>query len=624
MEKSESRGLGRSFRLAGLLSVVTALALAAAPARATIHYTVSLAQRDQNLVHVTMTVPAAENPLRVKLPAWNALYQIRDFAFRVTRVHAADERGNSLPVSKSDPNTWLVAGRGSVALDYFVLWDEPGPFSSEVNPSHAFLNLATILFYIPSRRKENVRIEFTDLPAGWRVGVALDSSGAGNSFGAQGYDDLVDAPVEIGAFEEVPLEIGAARVRVLVHAAEERGGPKVWSRDRLTDVVRRVVSYQTGLMRDTPFRSYLFLYHFGLGGGGGSGMEHVNSTAMVLDAGGDPAALTAHEFFHLWNVKRIRPQGLEPVNFNAEQPTTALWFAEGVTNTYTAYTLVRTGLWSRDDFYSDLAAQIETLQSRPARLWQSAEQASLDAWFEKYLLYRRGSLSISYYNKGQLLGVLLDILIRHLSDNAASLDDLMRNLNRDFAKQGRFYRDPADLLSAAKNLTGTEHAAALEEFFRRYVSGTDELPLQDYFSSAGLELRITVRVAAEFGFYVSTVAREGALLTLVTHVVPGSAAEKAGLRPGDEIETLNRAVFPINISEWLAGHKPGEVIHVRLRRGGDLREFSFPLGKREENVYSVREDGRAGEKARRIRRGLLEGVTQAGHPAVSPVPPPPS
>lgn len=571
-----------------------------------------------------MTVPAAEAPLRVTLPTWYALYQVRDFAYRVTRVRATDEQGNPVALAKTETHTWLISGGGNVAVDYYVYWDEPGPFSSEINSSHAFLNLATILFYVPSRRGEDVRVEFADLPAGWRVGTALDSSGGGNSFAAAGYDDLVDAPVEVGAFEEVSVESGAARVRLLVHAAEDRGGPRVWSRDRLADVVRRVVIYQTGLMRDTPFRSYLFIYHFGLGGGGGSGMEHTNSTAIVLEAGGDPAAVTAHEFFHLWNVKRIRPQSLEPVNFLAEQPTTALWFAEGVTSTFGAYTLVRTGLWSRDDFYADLAAQIADLESRPARRWQSAEEASMNAWFDRYPSYRRGSFSISYYNKGQLLGVLLDILLRDLTDNTAGLDDLMRNLNRNFAKQGRYYRDPADLLAAAANLTGSAHRGALEEFFRRYVSSTDELPVQDYLSRAGLELRISVRVAAEFGFYVSTVTRGGTLLSIVSNVASGSSAEKAGVRSGDEIETLNRALFPINVSDWLAGHRPGENIHIRLRHGGEVREVSFPLGKREENTYSIREDGKAGEKARRIRHGLLEGVTQTGRPGVSPAPPPPA
>jgi predicted metalloprotease with PDZ domain len=606
------------------LLAAAAFFIASLPAGATIRYTVSLAQREQNLVHVTMSVPAAESPLVVMLPAWNALYQIRDFAHRVTRVRASDERGNALPVSKSDTHTWLVAGSGPVTVDYFALWNEPGPFSSEVNASHAFLNLATILFYVPLRRGEDVRVDFTDLPAAWRVGVALDSSGPGNLFAAQDYDHLVDAPVEIGAFEEVPIEAGAARVRVLVHAAEDSGGPKVWSRDRLAEVVRRVVAYQTGMMRDIPFRSFLFIYHFGLSGCGASGMEHANSTAICIDAGADPAPVTAHEFFHLWNVKRIRPQSLEPVNYRAEQPTTSLWFAEGVTNTYEAYTLVRTGLWGRGKFYSNLATQIESLASCPARRSQSAEKASLDAWSEKYPFYRCGSSSISYYNEGQLLGVLLDILLRDLSDNAAGLDDLMRNLNRDFAKQGKYYHDSADLLAVAQALAERAHDAALAEFFRRYISGTDELPLSDYLARAGLELRVTVRAVAEFGFYVSTLVREAEPVTVVTQVVPGSAAEKAGLRPGDQIEALNRAPFPMNISAWLAGRSPGEGIRVRLRRGGEARDVSFALGRKEAYVYSVREDGKATEKARRIRRGLLEGVTQTGRPAAnstSSVPP---
>src|SRR5580700_5081521 len=163
-------------------------------------------------------------------------------------------------------------------------------------------------------------------------------------------------------------------------------------------------------MDGAPFERYTFILHIGKGAGGG-GMEHANSTAIGIPSEEYLAGVAAHEFFHLWNVKRIRPASLEPVDYTKEQYTRALWFAEGFTNTYASYTLERTHLWSKEQFYEDLGEQISELEARPANRWQSAEQTSLDAWLEKYPLYNRPRSSVSYYEKGQVLGVLLDILI---------------------------------------------------------------------------------------------------------------------------------------------------------------------------------------------------------------------
>ena len=221
-----------------------------------------------------------------------------------------------------------------------------------------------------------------------------------------------------------------------------------WTIRKLTRMLtnRRV---RIALMGGPPFSEYMFIYHVGRDFGGG-GMEHINCTAI---SAASPAALlnvSAHEFFHLWNVKRIRPQSLEPVDYTREMWTPSLWFAEGVTNTYASYTLVRTGLWTKAQFLADLGDQITELESRPAHRWQSAEESSLDAWLEKYPLYNSPAFSVSYYNKGQLLGVALDISIRDATDNRASLDDVLRRLNRDYAQRGRFYPESAGIQKAVE------------------------------------------------------------------------------------------------------------------------------------------------------------------------------
>lgn len=339
-------------------------------------------------------------------------------------------------------------------------------------------------------------------------------------------------------------------------------------------------------------------------------MEHANSAAISADAPSQLFGVAAHEFFHLWNVKRIRPRSLEPVDYTREMYTRALWFAEGVTNSYEAYSLVRTGLWSAQQFYTRWAAQFSELDSRPARRWQSVEQSSLDAWLEKYSLYNRPEQSISYYNKGELLGFALDIVIRDATDNRASLDDMLRYLNEEYARRGRFYNEDEDLRAAAeaairKAAPGAQ--ADLREFFNRYISGTDEMPYQEWLERAGWELKTGGPRRATFGF---SIRRESGDIWTLEDLEPGSAAERAGLREGDAILDMNGQAVPRQPERWLRDRQPEERVTIRVRRQGDVKDYSFALGQ-SETTYQIVELPNPSEKQRRIREGILRGTTDA-------------
>jgi predicted metalloprotease with PDZ domain len=458
--------------------------LPALSAHATIRYSISLSERSSSRFHVRMEVPALADSVEVDMPVWNALYQVRDFAHRIERLHAELPSGAPAPLRRLTPHSWRAgpASEGLV-LDYFITWEEPGPFASELNLQHAFLNLAMVLLYVPSRRDEDVTLAFANVPAGWRMASALDAGPSAGTFVASGYDALVQAPVEIGSFRDFTIELANRRVTVAIHAGPASAGSQlVWSREHIEDAVRRIVLSQTALMGDAPFPHYLFILHLGTGGGGG--MEHPNSTAIAVAEGEDPAPYMAHEFFHVWNVLRIRPQSLEPVDYTREQPTDTLWFAEGVTSTVAAYTMARTGLWTHEMYYRDLAAQIEELQSRPARRFQSAEDAGIAAWLEKYVQYRSPDFSISYYNKGQLLGLCLDILLREATGNRESLDTLLRAMNVRYAQQHKFYAETAAIQSLAAELAGRD----LSDFFQRYVAGTEDVPFEDILARGGFEI----------------------------------------------------------------------------------------------------------------------------------------
>ena len=594
-----SRACQRAAILAALLFVVR-------PAHATIDYTVSLSHPERHVFAVKMRIPNVRDQVTLQLPAWNALYQIRDFASHMMQVSAQDQEGRSLSLQKLDKQTWSVTGNGTVTVTYPILWDEPGSFGSQLNADHAFLNLAMVLLYVPTRRSEDTQVAFEDVPEGWRVAVELDAAGVATgrrsaTYLAPNYDALVDAPVEIGRFDEFRIDVDGTPIRVVIHG-------DAGDRARLTDWLKRIVGYEVSLMGGAPFREYLFLFHVGSNFGGG-GMEHMNCTAIAVDTAAQLPFYSAHEFFHAWNVKRIRPQSLEPVDYTKEMWTRSLWFAEGVTSTYEAYAQLRSGIWSSQQFYSDLAEQIGTLQSRPAHRWQSVEESSLDAWFEKYSLYNRPEESISYYNKGQIVGVLIDLLIRDRTDNRASLDDVMRSLNEKYAKAGRFYDDSEGLRTTMEEVIRKKAPSAdsdLTDFFRRYISGSDEIPYSDFLGHAGWALRDTSQHRAVFGF---TIGRGTGGPSSIASVDRESDASQQGLKEGDVLVALNGELFPNAPTRWLRDHQPDERVTVQIRRGGEEKDVSFVLGRQTEAAYQIVELPGATEKQLRIRDGILRGVT---------------
>ena len=569
--------------------------------RATIQYTVLLDHPERHLFHVTMTIPDVTDEVIVRMPAWNALYQVRDFSSHVQQVEAFAGPKKAF-IEKTNKQTWRVKGTGTIKIAYATYWDEAGPFASQLNSEHAFINPAMILLYVPERRSENVKLSFPNLPDNWKAATATsggpETAGGARAyvFEAPSYEELADGPIEVGKFDEFQLTGILAEIRVVVHGES-------WRKKQVEEDLRRICRYELKLMDGAPFGRYTFILHFGKGAGGG-GMEHSESTAIGAYSDEYLPNVAAHEFFHLWNVKRIRPASLYPVDDTKEQYTRALWFAEGVTNTYASYTLVRSGIWSKEQFYGDLSEQITELEGRPANRWQSAEQSSLDAWLEKYPLYTQPEYSVSYYTKGQVLGDLLDILIRERTGNGKSLDDVLRSLNMNFAKQGKTYRDSLDVELAAESVAG----GSFEEFFAKYVAGADPFPYQQILGLAGLTLRTVEQRRPSLGFFVEHEANGPFVMGQVD---PEGLAAVAGLRTGDVILSWNGGEVPKRADRWLQEQKAGDLLKLRVRREDKEIAIEFRLGEIKETLYLVGEDAHAGEKARHIREGILRGETSA-------------
>jgi predicted metalloprotease with PDZ domain len=591
------RHLGLRGALLAALVFVPALAR---PARAQVRYKVSLADRAAHMFHVTMTVPNVQGHLAVKMPAWNATYLMRDFAERVEDVRAS-AAGKPLPVWALTGYSWRITGSGTIQIRYRVYWNSTGPFSSQLDNQQAFINFADILFYAPSRRQDTSEVEFTGVPAGWRIAVELPKAAqcpAQACYVAGNYDLLVDAPAEAGKFTEFRFVENGAHLRVVMDAM---GGAK-WNQAQLEEWLRKIVKYETGMMRVVPFKQYLFIYHIGPGAGGG-GMEHSNGTAIAVPEFSEIPAITAHEFFHLWNVKRIRPQSLTPYDYEHPMWTRSLWFAEGVTSTYAAYTMVRTGLWAPEQYYAHLGQLITALESRPARRWQSVEESSLDTWYGKYPFYNRPERSISYYNKGELVGVLLDIRIRQVTGNQKSLNSVMRYMYAQYPAKHRFYDGTAAIEAAVNHVAGRD----LDGFFQRYVAGTAPIPWNKMLGRAGLDVTSKTMQVADPGFRWRSTAGGAAV---VTEVTPGGPAAKAGLEVGDVVISSEGVPLPPYAPFWIRQERPGATVELQVARNGRVMTMPLTFGSRSQMVYQVAPIANPSPEQKRILEGLLHAGTR--------------
>jgi predicted metalloprotease with PDZ domain len=558
-----------------------------------IHYIVSLANPERHLIQVTIEIPPGQSERELQLPVWNALYQIRDFSQYMNWIRADTSGGNEISLTQLNKSRWKISdAENGARVQYEMFSDNPGPYGAQFGPHHAFFNLAEILCYIEGERGNPADVEFHGVPSGWKIATPLSQQGSG--FSAVSYDQLVDSPVEIGTFDERDFGAACGKYRVVVDAD---GAEAILN--KIIPPVQRIISAETNWMNDCPFQRFLFIYHFAEPPGGG-GMEHSYSTAITLsrqdlaERFDQFVGTTAHEFFHLWNVKRIRPQSLEPVDYTRENYTPALWFSEGVDSTVAEYILVRAGLLDEQHYLNHLGQEITELENRPAHLTQSAEQSSLDAWLEKYPYYNLPARSISYYNKGELLGVLLDQKMRDVSDDQVSLQDLFRSMNEQYTKQGKFFPDSEGVRQAAENLTHADFS----EFFEKYVSGVDELRWDTFFIRVGLRVTTTEVTFADPGFQAAPAFDQP---PTVVQVERDREADRAGLKPGDVIVQINGRPAGRGFETKIADLGPGTSLRLRVLHDGLQHDLQWTLGKRKQKVFRLEDVPRitAQQKSRR-------------------------
>jgi len=594
----------RTLRLALWAAILAASSASTAHSQAAVAYTIDLASSEQHLVDVQIILPPGAAQRELQLPVWNALYQVRDFAQYVNWVHAKDRSGKPVFLHELNTSRWKIEGaQGGAIVEYQIYVDSPGPFGAQLNPHHAFLNLAQILMYPVDARSAPLSVRFSRIPEGWHIATPLALT-PGGEFTAANYDRLVDSPVEIGNFEESDFDESGGHFRVIVDAE-----PADYDMAKIVAALQKIVAAAISWMNDRPFDTYTFIYHFPHGQAGG-GMEHAFSTAIELNAEAIKQSLypltsvTAHEFFHLWNVKRIRPQTLEPVDYTRENYTRALWFSEGVTSTAEETIQIRAGLLDEKRYFDGLGQEITELERRPAHLTQSAEESSLDAWLEGNGYYRRPERSISYYNKGELLGMILDLSVREASHGHASLREVLQWMNENYAKKGRFFNDSEGVREAAEAVTHAD----LTSFFSKYVAGTEEIPWDDFFRPVGLRVQAITNTMPDAGFIASR-NFDGPMS--VAAVTPGSDAEHSVLQVGDTVVELQGKTAGQESRQELDRLKPGDTLIVKVRsRRGVERELKWKIGSRQEISYEVKDldEVTAGQRACRV--AWLKGEAQ--------------
>jgi predicted metalloprotease with PDZ domain len=565
-----------------------------------------------HLLQISVQVNAETAPsIDVAMPAWSpGGYNIHNAWRNVQEFSAADETGAALKFEKVDKQTWRIFRHSghTITAGYKLYY-------RDFNDEMCYLRGPSVFMYVIGKRPYPLDGPVTvkvETPQDWRIQTGMEEAGAHNVFKADNYDTFIDASILAGPnWEQTQFDYqGVPYYLVFI-------GKGNYDKEAMTRDTKTVVSYLVDLMGGAPYKKYVFFLRARPGKGSG-GLEHLNSTDMSFSAYENQGPIykrylfvAAHEFFHLWNVKRIRPAILGPFDYSREQNTRNLYVSEGMTSYWAAIGLKRSGLWTRADYYDNLTKQIDTLQSAPGHKIMSVELSSWDTW-------NRGdnvaNSRIDYYNKGELIGNVLDLEIRYRTRNQRSLTDVFLYLlkNHGLPKPGfeevHGFRDAVELITreAAPN------NADFGDFFAKYVSGVEEIPWNDFLAHAGLTLEekkgaanpwigITAGTATQSNFPGAppTVAATGQFG--VTKILPDSPAADAGLEVGDALvamdgDRIDEATFEKRISEKAIG---STVVFTVMRRDR-LVLVPVRVGKQERITYSIKEKADATELEKQI------------------------
>ena len=586
-------------------------------------------QPGNHTFHIVFRCEGLKGELRdFKMPVWSpGYYGIGDYSRNVLNFRAADGVGHALPWERVTRDTWRVAAGNApaIVLNYDVFGATSFAANNYLGEDRAYLSPSGTFVHLPGMIHHPVTVAI-QLPPDWKqIATGLEPvKGKPNTFLATDFDVLYDSPILMGNQEYLQFE-----VKGVPHYVAIENVPETVDRPKMLADLRKMVTAATQLIGDVPYQHYTFL----MMGRGNGGIEHLNSASIQFNGnslttpGGYLGWLSyvCHEYFHNFNVKRIRPIALGPFNYDMENLTSMLWVSEGLSVYYQDLVLVRAGLMTRDQYLDKMKNSIGSFENAPGRHYQSATEASWNTWNSGSGVGGDRNTSISYYNNGAMLGAMLDLKIRDGSRNRKSLDDVMRGLYRKYYLQKHRGFTDAEFRQECESAADGDVSDVLD-----YASTTKDVDYAKYFAYAGLHLDVTAQDAEGAYLGVNTHSQEvppnlmpasgpvrggrgvGPEVTLViTSVTPGSPAASAGLMAEDQIlevegvkatpKAINdllalpqpagargggRGPAPAPALPSVAPKKPGEKIRIRIARNGATQDVDVELGKNLKRTFS--------------------------------------
>ncbi len=594
----------------GLAAAALLASAAAGWAGEPVRYIVRVDDPSSRLYHVEVELPATGEVTCVSLPAWTpGHYELENYARNVRGFQAM---AGDVPLrwDKLDKDTWRIHSKGvtKIRVSYHYFADTIELSESLLRDDFGFFN-GTNLFVFPETGYDFPAELRLELPEGWKVATELEEGTEPGVYRARDYHELVDNPTFVGRFAIDSVEVDGRWTRLAVYPAAHLRNPV---REKALGALAKIAATTHTLFGGPPYDRYTtFIYLADENYLHVAGLEHANSQfdimpAIVFDQAQFTSRdlvypLLSHEYYHVWNVKRIRPAGLWPYDYAREQFTELLWVSEGITEYYGNVVLARAGLWSDRHFWETTRNLIASVEEQPVHV--AVEDASLDTWIEPTYVDQ-----YHYYDKGALLGLLLDIRIRHATENRRSLDDVMARLYREHYLQGRAFTTE-DFMGYVGDYVGHESAWG---FYRDYVDGREPLPYRETLALAGMSFESDTVIEPFLGVQLVSLRKRG---MVVREVVPGSPAARAGLRPGDELERVGE--IEVVDGNWAdAFHRRyaesiGSPIAIVYRQGGAEVERRVKVGQRVRYEHRLQPMSQASTGQLAVRRGILDGVSTA-------------
>ena len=555
-----------------------------------LHYELRFERPSTHLMDVTIHAAELEGPsVEFAMPDWApGSYYLENYSANVQAFRAVGSDGKELSWRKTDSQTWRVelGGANAVTVSYQVFGDTLRNNQAQYNERHAFIGGPSVWMYLVGGKERPVELTIA-VPTGWKVATGMERT-SDHTFRAADYNWFADAPLEISDFAEKDFQVLGTTYHVIVHDVEGQKDFSKFTQDaqKFVETIVPMFTSVTGAEQAAPFKDYWFLFHVWPNTGGG--LEHLNSTQINFSRGWDaqmPAPgygtqynlklfVTAHEFFHAWNVKRLRPLPLGPFDYSQMVHTPSLWISEGLTSYYGELALERAGLITPQQYLDEMSYTITSFEQNPGRRERSIEDTSWDTWFNGDTVIQLNNLkntNYSYYDGGQIMGHILDFAIRQDTKNQKSLDDWMRLLYSRYALPKPGFQ-PDDAVKAASEVAGVD----VSEIFSKYISGKEPIPYEKYFAYAGIDVEKKLEPEKPWLGVSHSKSDDG--YAKITNVVTGGSAEAAGLDRDDVVIGIDGSIVDEDaFNETILEHKTGDTLHVTVIRLGEIKEIPVTL-----------------------------------------------